>query len=352
MPRGEREEHLNAFHKGQLRVLCACDILNEGWDCPDVEVLFMARPTLSRVVYLQQLGRGTRKAPGKESLIVFDFVDNATRYNAPLNLHRVANETKYRPGGFVLAPEHLRKAEDDAISKGEKPTAILEIGLWAKDYQEIDLFNWQDARANMLSASDMDFELAVAEGSVRRAIERGEVVPAHTLTLGEKRYFYFTREQIPEVRTAMGVPEVGEHNIRDLFLQFVAEMDMSASYKPVLLLAILDATDERGRAKLSDVVKRFRRFYEARREADLVVEAPRNRMARVEIMDETEVQQTMLGMPFRKFEIRRYLVYDRDVAYVRFDRALWRQLRSEDLKQVRAACEQSIAKYYERFVQT
>ena len=46
-------------------MLCACDLLNEGWDCPDVEVLLMARPTLSKVIYLQQLGRGTRKAPGQ-----------------------------------------------------------------------------------------------------------------------------------------------------------------------------------------------------------------------------------------------------------------------------------------------
>jgi len=60
-----RERVLREFHDGAVRVLCACDILNEGWDCPDVEVLLMARPTLSKVIYLQQLGRGTRKAPGK-----------------------------------------------------------------------------------------------------------------------------------------------------------------------------------------------------------------------------------------------------------------------------------------------
>ena len=34
-------------------MLCACDLLNEGWDCPEIEVLFMARPTMSRVLYTQ-----------------------------------------------------------------------------------------------------------------------------------------------------------------------------------------------------------------------------------------------------------------------------------------------------------
>ena len=62
-------------------MLCACDLLNEGWDCPEIEVLFMARPTMSRLLYTQQLGRGMRLYQGKESLMVFDFVDNAGQYN-------------------------------------------------------------------------------------------------------------------------------------------------------------------------------------------------------------------------------------------------------------------------------
>ena len=109
-------------------MLCACDILNEGWDCPDVEVLLMARPTLSKIVYMQQLGRGTRKAPGKESLIVFDFVDNAGRTTrvepAPPD-----PTTHYRPGGLVLAPEG-RIADEDA--RGEAPPVVLNLGIWAK----------------------------------------------------------------------------------------------------------------------------------------------------------------------------------------------------------------------------
>ena len=129
MPRAEREKYLNAFHNGELRVLCACDILNEGWDCPDVEVLLMARPTLSKVIYMQQIRRGTRKAPGKECLVVVDFVDNSSRYNESLNIHRATGSTKYRPGGFVLAPAALKQADDEAIDRGERPTAVIDIAL-------------------------------------------------------------------------------------------------------------------------------------------------------------------------------------------------------------------------------
>ncbi len=59
MKRSEREEFQDRFIRREIQVLCACDLLNEGWDCPEIEVMFMARPTMSRVLYIQQLGRGT-----------------------------------------------------------------------------------------------------------------------------------------------------------------------------------------------------------------------------------------------------------------------------------------------------
>ena len=240
MPNRERDQHLQAFAEGRLRVLCACDILNEGWDCPDIEVLLMARPTLSRVIYLQQIGRGTRKAPGKECLIVFDFVDNASRYNVSLNLHRVLGQHRYRRGGFVLAPPHLLAAEEEALARGERPTTMLEIGLWARDYQEVDVFNWQQEVADMISVPDLERELAVAEGRVRGAVERSLVKPDHVLRLGERTYVYFNRDRIDEVRLAIGAPKVDDHTIRDRFLQFIAEMDMTT------LLQARDAARPRG----------------------------------------------------------------------------------------------------------
>jgi superfamily II DNA or RNA helicase len=351
MPKADREKYLAQFHQGDLRVLCACDILNEGWDCPDVEVLLMARPTLSKVVYMQQLGRGTRKAPGKECLVVIDFVDNSLKYNQSLNLHRIVGVSKYRPGGLVLAPDDLKKAEDETLDRGGRPTAVIDIGLWAKDYQEIDIFNWQEAVTNMINVAELEVELAASEGAVRRAIDRQEIQPDHTVTLGNRTYHYFSRDRIDEVREFLGLPRVEQHNIKDLFLQYASEMDMSASYKPVLLLAILDALDSHGRGRLRDVVTGFRRFYEERREAGLPVERANVRMARIDLLDDAEVQRVMLDMPFEKFERRRYLRYDRDLAFVRIEPSLWRQLKPDNLANLRATCRESIEKYYERLAE-
>lgn len=353
MPRTDREKYLKEFHEGTLRVLCACDILNEGWDCPDVEVLMMARPTLSRVIYMQQLGRGTRRAPRKECLIVFDFVDNATRYNHSLDLHRVIGMSKYRPGGLVLAPLTLLEAEDAAIQNGERPTTVLDIGLWAKDYEEIDIFNWQEAIVGLISVSELEVELAASEGFIRRAIDRGEVAPDHTVPLGERVYHYFNRDRIDQVREVLGLPKVEQHNIKNLFLAYAGDrMDMSASYKPVMLLAILDCVDSHGKANLADVVGSFRRFYEQRKADGLTVERATARMANVESLDDSAVQRVMLEMPFEKFERRKYLQYARDLAFIRFEPSLWRQLKPADLSKVRDICNESLNKYYERLKQS
>jgi superfamily II DNA or RNA helicase len=349
MSNQEREQHLQAFREGHLRVLCACDILNEGWDCPDIEVLLMARPTLSKVIYLQQLGRGTRRAPGKECLIVFDFVDNATRYNQSYTLHGILGLPRYRKGTIALGPQALLDAEEQALARGERPTTVLQIGLWVKDYESIDVFNWQQEVVNMISVPDLERELGVAEGRLRAAVERGQVKPDHSLQLGERTYTYFHRDRTEEVRLTLGAPKIEDHTIRDRFIQFVEEMDMTMSYKPVMLLALLDVVADDGRARLSDVVKGFRRFYQERRAAGLVVEKPGARRQSVDELDEVSAQRLLLEKPFEKFERRRFLRYDRDLAYVRFEPRLWRQLGAEDLQHIRAICQQGIQCYYERY---
>jgi len=349
MSRREREKHLSDFRSGTLSVLCACDILNEGWDCPDVEVLMMARPTLSKVIYLQQLGRGTRKAPGKDCLIVFDFVDNATRYNQSLNLHRLLGVSKYRPGGLLLAPKQELEQEEDAVASGEKPTTVLDIGVWARDFEEIDLFDWQEAVSGMIPVSELEVELATSEGLIRRAIDRGEVTPDHSLTLGDRVYHYFARDSVGTICEKLGIERIDAHNVKERFMIFVRKMDMAASYKPVLLLAILDAVNERGRARLTDVAANFRAFYSARASAGLVIERESSTMSRVEDLEDSEVQQVMIRMPFEKFERRKFLEYDhRDLAFLRFAPTLWRQLTAQDLDDLRQTCKMSISQYYER----
>jgi Type III restriction enzyme, res subunit/Helicase conserved C-terminal domain len=342
------EACLREFARGE-RALCACDLLNEGWDCPDVEVLLMARLTLSKVIYLQRLGRGTRKALGKECLVVFDFVDNASRYNASLSLHWPLGVAKYRPGALLLAPHELASRDQELQSAGGIPSQVLPVELWARDFEEIDVFNWQEAIEAMLSASDLEVELAAAEGRVHSAVERGQIVADHTLPLSERLYYCFDLKRTEEIRQTLGLPRVDGASIRELFLEFVKRMDKSSSYKPVLLLAMLGAVDERGRGRVDEIARRFHKSYLTRAQRGLVVERKTMRMEQATKLSLHDVRSVMLGMPFRKFEQRKYVSYDReDLAFVRFQSALWRQLKAEDLRTIREQCEQSIADYHER----
>src|SRR5207245_2485036 len=113
-----------------------------------------------------------------------------------------------------------------------------------RDYQEIDVFNWQEAVTGMLSAADVEIRLAAAEGRIRSAIDRGLLAPDHVLELGERTYYYFHEDRVEEIRQRLGLPRVDDETIRELFLDFVARMDMATSYKPVMLTAILDHVDE------------------------------------------------------------------------------------------------------------
>lgn len=69
-------ESLAALRSARLQCLCAVDLFNEGLDLPAVDRIIMLRPTESRVLFLQQLGRGLRASPGKTRLLVLDFVGN------------------------------------------------------------------------------------------------------------------------------------------------------------------------------------------------------------------------------------------------------------------------------------
>ena len=73
-PASERRELVEGFKQGRIRVLVNVDIFSEGFDCPDVEFVQLARPTLSLAKYLQQVGRGLRKSGDKESCMLIDNV--------------------------------------------------------------------------------------------------------------------------------------------------------------------------------------------------------------------------------------------------------------------------------------
>ena len=81
-----RNRIISDFQIGKVDVICCVDIFNEGIDVPDVNIVVFQRVTHSRRIFVQQLGRGLRIAPGKEKVIVLDFVSDVRRFAAGIQL--------------------------------------------------------------------------------------------------------------------------------------------------------------------------------------------------------------------------------------------------------------------------
>lgn len=79
----ERDMMLQRFRAGQTRVLVSCDLIGEGFDLPAIEAAILLRPTISTALYLQQVGRALRPAPGKARAVILDHAGNTLRHGLP-----------------------------------------------------------------------------------------------------------------------------------------------------------------------------------------------------------------------------------------------------------------------------
>lgn len=82
-PAAKRKELVNQFKQGEIDIIVNVDIFSEGFDCPDIEFIQLARPTRSLVKYLQQVGRGLRPTENKENCIILDNVGMYSRFGLP-----------------------------------------------------------------------------------------------------------------------------------------------------------------------------------------------------------------------------------------------------------------------------
>ena len=348
MKKSERKEFQDKFVNKEITVLCACDLLNEGWDCPETEVLFMARPTMSKVLYTQQLGRGMRLFEGKESLMVFDFVDNASQYNMPYSMHRLFKLKEYKPGQLVTASQEKKTAENDLYSKGEKPEALIDWPVDATDYELVDIFNWQEEAAGMISQMEFIRRVKVQSETVEKYVREGKIIPDLIVPMSEHRTFkYFKEETLEKYAKEFEWTLIDDGNRKDLFVEMVKQMDMSYSYKPVLIKAILQYADDKGRIKLEDIVSYFKNYYESRRKLCLIVEKKNSIFAKGGYTDK-EVERNILSNPFKRFEDMQMLKHTKTLGVIQVDDTVLKKLSEKEKTEIEAICNQKLEAYYNR----
>jgi len=96
----DRDEKIEAFRRDEINIVFTVDLFNEGIDFPNVRVLMFLRPTESKTVFVQQLGRGLRLCLGKDRVRVLDFIGNYRRANQVRKwLSKSSQETVHIKGG-------------------------------------------------------------------------------------------------------------------------------------------------------------------------------------------------------------------------------------------------------------
>jgi superfamily II DNA or RNA helicase len=129
LDRRERQLRMMRFRNGETAVIAAVDILNEGVDIPDVNIICFARVTHSRRIFVQQLGRGLRLRPGKSHVEVLDFVSDLRRIAAIMNIHsRIAADEI----------ETLRLAERGTSFEFSDQRAEALMYEWIKDAASLE----------------------------------------------------------------------------------------------------------------------------------------------------------------------------------------------------------------------
>lgn len=129
----DRAEILKDFEEGKYNVLCNSMLLTEGWDCPSVDCVVVLRPTKVRSLYCQMVGRGTRLSPGKDHLLLLDFLWHTERHELchPASLiceneevAQAMTENLEKEAGMAVDIEEAEKqAAEDVVAQREEALA-------------------------------------------------------------------------------------------------------------------------------------------------------------------------------------------------------------------------------------
>ena len=238
----DRNKAIEALEKGEIKVIFAVDIFNEGVDMPSLDTVMFLRPTESYVIFLQQLGRGLRKYPDKEYLTVIDFIGNYKRaHYIPLLL---AGENPW-----AAQPPGSRRVEDYEFPEG----CIVNF-----DLRIIDLFEELAAR-DPLPIRMRDTYWRIKQSLGRRPnrldIYRGSDIPIREyLKDGWLRFLESVGELEPEEKSWLGTPT-------EEFLIEIEQTRLTKAYKIPTIGAFLREGNIVSRVKLDEIAQEMMNFY-------------------------------------------------------------------------------------------
>lgn len=330
------EKVMADFKEKKIRFLCACNMISEGWDYPELGILVMARPTLSKVLYLQQIGRGLRKTDIKKNVFVIDVVDEYGAMARPCSMHSIFQNAMYVPFGNIACRNYSVGDMIEIDGLKERVERIVEI----------DVTNFEDKYGDYLSQEQLAREFYVSTGTITSWIKKGKIQPTVAYPFGSKQIYLFSPEDTQRIRRKLEIPEHNEETMKQDFFDFLEERDYSLSYKMPFLLSFLKNVNSIGDANIEEVLSDYIAFYEDRIERGLPVDRPSCPYNAETLKDRKMIKSNMLTNPFEKFERKRFLYHSKDLGVISMNHALFARMEEEDFRRVKEQMEEDIRNYY------
>lgn len=327
---------MEEFKQKKIRFLCTCNMISEGWDYPELGILVMARPTLSKVLYLQQIGRGLRKTDVKKNVIVIDVVDEYGAMVKACNMHSIFSNPYYVPFGDITRTDYV--PGDMVIIDG--------IEERIEQITEVDINSFEDKYGNYLSQEQVAREYFVSTGTVTSWIKKGKIIPSVEYKFGSKILYLFSPDDVEKYRVELDIKEHNDETIKKDFFDFLEERDYSLSYKMPFMLAFIKHIDSIGDAKIEDVLDDYIAFYQDRLDRGLQVDRSTCPYNEKMLTDRNAICRNMLTNPFEKFERKRFLYYSKDLSVISMNHALFSQMDTEDWEKIRKQLQEDLEDYY------
>ena len=331
------EKVMQEFKEHKIRFLCACDMISEGWDYPELGILVMARPTLSKVLYLQQIGRGLRRTSIKKNVFVIDVVDEYGAMVRPCSMHAIFGNSLYVPFGDITRQDYLpgQMIEIDGIT--ERVERIVEV----------DIHTFEEKYGDYYSQEQLAREYFVNTGTITSWIRKGKITPTVEFPFGSKKISLFSPEDVEKYRKELNIQEHNDDTVRDDFFAFLEERDYSLSYKMPFLLSFIDHMDTIGDAKIEDVLTDYIAFYQDRIDKGLPVDRPSCPYNAETLKDRKMIKSSMLTNPFEKFERKRFMYYSKDLGVISLNHALLAKMSEGDWERVKRQMREDLERYYQ-----
>lgn len=327
---------MDDFKNKKIRFLCTCNMISEGWDYPELGILVMARPTLSKVLYLQQIGRGLRKTDTKKNVIVIDVVDEYGAMIKACNMHTIFANPYYVPFGDITITNY---------TPGEM-LVVDGIEERIERITEVDINTFEDKYGDYLSQEQLAREYFINTGTVTSWIKKGKIKPSVEYKFGSKSLYLFSPDDVEKYRKELGIKEHNNDTIKQDFFEFLEERDYSLSYKMPFLLAFVKNVDSIGDAKIDDVLNDYIAFYQDRIDRGLQVDRSTCPYNETTLQDRKAICRNMLTNPFEKFERKRFLYYSKDLSIIAMNHALYSKMNTEDWDRVKSQMQEDLQHYY------